>query len=117
MHSSSRIDALDRQSQDYLRQALNTPPADPTAVIAAYQAGYLALLSALSADEVAVVVDHPSPSAAVLAARRLQLLAEDRALAAEGAAGYYSPTPGMGLPLAEHIAWARRVRVAARWAP
>lgn len=117
MYLPSRIEALDRQSRDYLRLALESTPASHTAAGAAYQAGYLALMAALTYEEVAAVADHPSASAASLAARRLQLLAEDRALAAEGAAGYYSPLLVTSRSLAQQIAWARRVRVAAHWAP
>lgn len=117
MYSPSRIEALDRQSRDYLRLALESTPASQTAAGAAYQAGYHALMAALTPDEVAAVADHPSASVATLAAGRLQLSAGDQALATEGAAGYYSPAQDMGQPLADQIAWARRVRVAARWAP
>jgi hypothetical protein len=117
MYSPSRTEALDRQSRDYMQQALDSASAELTAVGAAYQAGYLALMAALTADEVASVADHPSASAAELAARRLQLPAGDQALAAQGAAGYYAPAQGMGQPLADQVAWARRVRVAAHWAP
>ncbi|MBV8037356.1 MAG: hypothetical protein JOY88_20105 [Pelomonas sp.] len=117
MYSPSRTEALDRQSRDYLQLALDTPPTNRAAAGAAYQAGYLALMGALTVDEVAAIADHPSASAAALAARRLQLPAEDQALATEGAAGYYSPVQGVGRPLAEQIAWARRIRLAVHWAP
>lgn len=115
--SSSRLEALDRQSQDYLRMAIDSASADAGAAGAAYQAGYFALMSALSTEEVVLFVDHPSAGAASLAAKRLQLSTEDRAVAEQGAANYYAPQSERGSPLHDRIAWARRVRAAAHWAP
>lgn len=115
MHSLSRTEAPDQQSQDYLLLALESTATGRSAADAAYQAGYLALISALRANEVAAVVDHPSAAVTKVAAQRLQLQSGDQALAAAAAAGYYSPAQGTGQRLAEQIAWARRIRIAARW--
>lgn len=111
----SRLAGLDSQSQEFLRMALASTAADVEARTAAYQSGYFALLSALSVDEIRLMGDHPSAKAAALAAQRLQLLPPDQALASDGAAAYYSPDSMLGTA-AGLVAWARRVRAAARWA-
>lgn len=115
--SPTRMQALDRQSQDYLRMAMDKAATPSAANAAAYQAGYFALMSALSVEEVGLAVDHPSANAAGLAARRLQLSTADQTLAEKGASAYYSPQPEHDPPLSDRIAWARRVRAAAHLAP
>jgi hypothetical protein len=110
MQALSRNEALEHQSREHLQFALDSGQTD-----AAYQAGYFALMSALSTDEVSTFADHPSAAAAALGAERLQLQRDDCVLAEEGAAGYYSPKPASGQPLSAHVAWARRARAAAGW--
>ena len=112
----TRITSLNRQSRDYLRLALEAPPGDATAAGAAYQAGYFALVSTLSTDELRGFGDHPNAKAATLGAQRLRLPLADQALAETGAATYYAPDADVAAVLDDYVAWARRVRVAAGWA-
>ena len=116
MDTPLRVAALDRQSRDHLRFAQEAAPGDLTAVGAAYQAGYFALVSTLSTDEMSAFDDHPNAKAAAVAAQRLQLPLADQALAEAGAATYYAPHADMALILDDYVGWAQRVRAAAGWA-
>ncbi len=113
MYQPARIEALDRRRpsnlQLYFGRGLEN-------LGAAYQAGYMAPMAALTTKDGSGVADHPTANAATQAARSLQLAEEYRALAAQGATGYYSAAQVLQ-PLAEQIAWAHRVRAAGRWAP
>ena len=115
MDAPSRTAALDRQSRDHLRLAQEASPGDLTAVSAAYQAGYFALVTTLSTAEMSAFGDHPNAKAAARAAQRLQLSLADQALAETGAATYYLPHADVAL-LDDYVAWAGRVRAAAGWA-
>jgi len=110
-----RLKVLERHSAAHLAAALRAPSGDVCAPRDAYQAGYVALMSTLSEEEVRSIADHPNPDAAVRATDRLGLSSEDREHAAAGAASYYSPETSMERPLSEQIEWARRVRTAAGW--
>ena len=57
------------------------------------QAGYLALLASVSAEEAKTVQDQPSTAVVDLAASRLDLALSDRAFAKHGMQTYYSPQP------------------------
>jgi hypothetical protein len=116
MDTQTRIAALDRQSRDYLRLAQEAAPGALTAAGAAYQAGYFALVSALSPDEMSAFGDHPNAKSAALGARRLRLPLPDQALAEAGATTYYAPDADVAAVLDDYVAWARRVRAAAGWA-
>ena len=107
----SRADSLDRQSQDHM--ALAQRSLSPQA---AYQSGYCALIASIAAAELRAFADHPNVGAAVLGAERLELSAEDQALARDGAEMYYSPTQQSVFDLHRTVDWARRVRAAAGWA-
>lgn len=116
MDTPSRLAALDRQSRDHLRHAQEAAAGSLTAAGAAYQAGYFALVSTLSTNELSGFGDHPNAKAAAVAAQRLQLPPADQALAETGAATYYAPDADVAAVLDDYVAWARRVRVAAGWA-
>jgi len=108
-----RVAALRRQSDDCLRDArsgaLNCPAQ------AFFQAGYVALLATLSADEVKTFPDQPNAAAVALAAGRVPLALTDQALAERGVRTYYSPDP-LGFGSAEEwSAWAARARQAVGW--
>jgi len=110
--------ALRRQSDDHWRFALQANARGRpsySAASSAYQAGYCALLTALSAEETKSLADHPSSAATSLAAGRLQLCQADHALGERGAAGYYAPSPAVFSSFDEWFTWARRVRQAAGW--
>lgn len=113
----TRSEVLERHSRSQLARALQATSGDAASVNAAFQAGYIALMSALSVPEVASYGDHPNRNAASLGAQRLQLSPEDRSLAQDGASTYYSPAPRSTSELKQHVRWARRVRAAAHWAP
>ncbi|OWQ93661.1 hypothetical protein CDN99_04170 [Roseateles aquatilis] len=113
----ARSEALERQSCSLLGRALQATSGDAVSVNAAYQAGYIALMSALSVSEVGSYSDHPNKTAAALGAQRLRLSPEDQLLARDGASTYYSPATRSTSELKQHVGWARRARAAADWAP
>lgn len=110
-----RAASLERLSRSHLDHAVQAASAGPTSVTAAYEAGYLALMSALSPAEVETFADHPNQAAAELGAQRLGLGVDDQAKAVEGAAGYYSPEQRSSVELRRTVEWARRTRTAAGW--
>lgn len=111
----SRDAVLEKLSRTHLADALQAPSANAGATGAAFQAGYFALMSSLSADEVGAFMDHPNVEAAVLGAHRLQLTTDDLAIAREGAVNYYSPEAQSDHDVRRQVEWARRVRAAAGW--
>lgn len=108
-------EALKRASDDYLRFAerLGSQIASTGPSAAAFQAGYFALLSALGDEERRALQDHPNSAAARLAAHRLALGAADQQLAEMGARVYYRQDLAESASLADWLAWAARVRMAA----
>lgn len=108
----ARLASLKRQSDDHLQMAF---AGGASAAGAAFQAGYCALLSALSLDEAASLEDHPSAKAAALAAERLQLSSPERAQGELGASNYYGPDQAAFGSLQGWLAWASRVRTARGW--
>lgn len=108
----ARQASLKRQSDDHLLFAFK---GGSSAASAAFQAGYCALLSALSADETNTFADHPSAAAVSLSAERMQLSAADRVLAELGAAGYYGADQTAFRSLEEWLVWASRIRTARGW--
>jgi hypothetical protein len=79
------------------------------AAAAAYQAGYFALMTALSAAEVRRFQDHPNAAAAVLAASRLGTTSTVRDLAIGGATALYAPDTD-SLRGARWAGWAEHLR-------
>lgn len=114
---SARVAALRRQSDDHWKFALQASARgrSSSATGSAYQAGYCALLSVLSADEIQALADHPSAAAASLSATRLHLKPDVQALAERGAAGYYTADHAAFNSPAEWFDWAEQVRRAAGW--
>lgn len=108
----ARHAALKRQSDDHLQFAFK---GGASAAAAAFQAGYCALLSALSAEELREFQDHPSASAAALSAERLQLTPAEQAQAEFGAGGYYAADQAAFRLLDDWLVWASRVRTARGW--
>lgn len=88
----------------------------PSAASGAFQAGYFALFSALSATERHQFQEHPSPRAALLGALKLQLDTADIRVATRMARHYYAPIRAEQLDAAALLVWAGRVRNAAGWA-
>lgn len=105
--------SLRRLSDDYLRDTLKT--SFESQAQAFFQVGYVALLTALTVEEAKALQDHPSPCAAALAAGRLKLGLNDRALAQRGAQTYYSSEQSEFGSKEAWDAWARRVRQAVGW--
>jgi hypothetical protein len=112
----TRVEVLERHSRSYLARALEATSGDAVSVNAAYLAGYTALMSTLSLEEMRSYSDHPNSAAAALGAQRLQLGPEDQLLAQHGASTYYSPATRSTSELKQQVAWALRVRAAVRWA-
>lgn len=113
VEESVRQASLRRQSDDYLRVATQTASSSPlAATTSAYQAGYRALLAALTAQQANTFDDHPKAAAALLSAKQLNLELKDQVLAEFGAANYYSADSAvLGLPQA-WLDWADRARTA-----
>ncbi len=112
----SRDNVLEELSRSHLVDALQASSADAGAANAAFQAGYFALISSLSQDEVGSYQDHPNVEAAILGARRLGLTPDDLEMAGKDAADYYSPAARSDQDFRRQLEWARRARVAAGWA-
>lgn len=108
----ARHTALKRQSDDHLQFAFR---GGPSAATAAFQAGYCALLSTLSAAELAAFPDHPNATAAALSAERLQLTSTEQVQAQLGACGYYAADQASFGSVEEWLVWASRVRTARGW--
>lgn len=106
---------LEKLSRTHLADALQASSANADAAGAAFQAGYFALMSSLSPDELGAFMDHPNVEAAVLGAQRLQLTPDDLAIAREDAANYYSPAAWSDVDVRRQVEWARRTRAAAGW--
>ena len=106
-----RKDALKRQSDDYMRLAREKAAAglEREAAAAAYEAGYFALMTALTAAEVREFRDHPNAAAAELAVARLNTTATVRRLAIEGATAFYAPDAGV-LREPNWVGWAEHLR-------
>jgi hypothetical protein len=106
-----RKQALKRQSDDYMRLARDkaTLGLEREAAAAAYEAGYFALMTALTAAEVRLFQDHPSAVAAELAAARLGTTAAVQRLAIEGATALHAPESG-ALRGSGWVDWARHLR-------
>ena len=104
-------------SDDYLRLAKAAVPLDGArgGTSNAFQAGYIALLSALEPAELSRLDDHPNPGAARLGAERLGLAGGDCSFAEHVATCYYAPNLSALVPLSVCLDWARRVRRAAGW--
>lgn len=116
MSSQSRDAVLERLSRSHLSDAMQAPSGDLGASQAAYQAGYFALMSSLSPEEVGSFLDHPNVEAAALGAQRLGLSQGDLDTAREDATGYYSPAARSLQEVRRQMEWARRARAAAGWA-
>ena len=115
----TRIAALHRSSNEFLRAAVSSRRRGSAAVSVvslATQAGYIALLSALEESDVRAARDHPSATLATRAAQRLQLSAEDRHTATALAETYFAAGADRPVCLpADCIRWAMRVRKAVGW--
>ena len=111
-----RMAALKRQSDGHLalahRKASEGLQRDAAA--SAFEAGYFALMAALSADEARSFDDHPSPAAAELGATRLGLGWPGRRLVVEGTSAFYSPDREV-FAGKDWFAWAAQARLAAGW--
>lgn len=111
-----RLAALERQSTAHLEHASNVLWPNPSvAGAAAFEAGYFALMSAVTPEELRQFAEHPSVAAAEKAAARLGLSKPDSDMARQGAADFYAPGR---LRFAEAFAWfewAARVRRSAGW--
>jgi hypothetical protein len=103
--------ALKRQSDDYMRLAREKAAVglEREAAATAYEAGYFALMTALTAAEVQGFSDHPNATAAELAVARLGTTATVRRLAIEGATAFYAPKTD-GLVGSSWVDWAQHLR-------
>jgi len=112
-----RTARLRQQSDDHLASASAAAARAELALAAssAIQAGYCAVLSVLSSDEIRSHPDHPDSGAAVLGATRLGLLPEDQLFAEQAAKNFYAPNPERLWSFDQCLVWAKRARVAAGW--
>lgn len=113
----ARLASLRLQSNDHLAFATASAASGELtrASSSAIQAGYCALLSTLSMDEVRAHLDHPSGRAAALGTERLGLSPEDRAFGVRVAENFYGPHPDQLWSFEQCLAWAQRARAAAGW--
>ena len=83
---------------------------------AATQAGYWALLTAVSLERLETAQDHPNGELAAEGACALGVSVDDIVMSRELAASYYTQciTPAKAHELGQVLAWAERVRTAAR---
>jgi len=114
---SVRTASLRRQSDDHLASASAAAARAELALAAssAIQAGYCAVLSMLSSEEILSHPDHPNGRAAALGAVRLGLSPEDQTFGEQAAANFYAPHPERLWSFDECLGWARRARMAAGW--
>lgn len=113
LNEVERQQSLHRQSDDHLRDALAASVGSPAQAF--FQAGYLALLASLSAEEVKSFQDQPNAGAVALAASRISLSLTDQALGEHGARSYYSEDRSEFGSIDTWSAWAIRARRAVGW--
>lgn len=109
----TREDALHQASDDYLRDAHSLSAL--CVITLAFQAGYVALLSAVPEEVVARVVDHPDPAAAADGATRLGLSVADVRFAEQVATDYCVPDIAQRIRPEDCLVWANRVRAKLGW--
>ncbi|WP_374567964.1 hypothetical protein [Ideonella sp.] len=112
-----RTASLRQQSDDHLASASAAGARAEFALAAssAIQAGYCAVLSVLSAEEIRTVPDHPNGQAMALGAVRLGLLPEDQLFGEQAAENFYAPHPEQLWSFDDCLGWAGRARAAAGW--
>jgi len=102
---------LRQHSDESLQAAQATGGVSEHGVLSfAFQAGYLALLSAFEQTELAQFTDHPNAEVALEGAERLGLPEQDQVFAQRMAENYSAHNPQELASRGECLAWSHRVR-------